>query len=247
MVKAEAEMLTRSLEDYLETIYLLMRDCKVARVKDIARARDVKMSSVTPAMRRLSDLGYVKYRQREFISLTKTGEAIARKTMARHDLLVRFLHEILQVSGANAEIDACAIEHHLSDESMERLVRFFEFLRRCPRASERFLDTFHSCSLVNPEVPECQEKCDFRTRRTQREAKEGIVNLAQIVPGESCVVVQITAQGAVRQRLIDMGMLPNTPIFVERKAMGGNPIWIRLKGFQLSLRKEEASGVVVTR
>jgi len=41
-------------------------------------------------------------------------------------------------------------------------------------------------------------------------------------------------------------MLPNTPVFVERKAPGGNPIWIRLKGFQLSLRKEEAAGVDVT-
>jgi len=59
------------------------------------------------------------------------------------------------------------------------------------------------------------------------------------------MIVQITGKGAIRQRLIDMGMLPNTHVFVERKAPGGNPIWIRLKGFQLSLRKEEARGIDV--
>jgi len=88
MDKVEPSLLTRSLEDYLETIYILIRDRKVARVKDIAAARDVKMSSVTPAMHRLDDLGYIVYRQREFIELTEKGEKLARKTMARHDLLV---------------------------------------------------------------------------------------------------------------------------------------------------------------
>ena len=57
MSHGEMTRLTGSLEDYLETIYLLIRDRKVARVKDIAEARDVRMASVTPAMRRLAELG----------------------------------------------------------------------------------------------------------------------------------------------------------------------------------------------
>jgi len=82
--------LTGALEDYLETIYELVRDRKLARVKDIAKARGVKSGSVSPAMRRLSDLGYIKYVEREFIDLTPTGERAARRIYARHQLLKRF-------------------------------------------------------------------------------------------------------------------------------------------------------------
>ena len=242
MGKIEAGTLTGSLEDYLETIYLLIRDRKVARVKDIAKARDVKMSSVTPAMRRLAELGYIVYRQREFIELTDEGIEVARKTMARHDLLVRFFNEILRVTSENAEKDACAVEHILSDETTEKLERFFEFFRACPRASAEFLKTFHGCSVINPDVAECPERqCAFLKKGKGRKARKGVISLAEIEPGHECVIVQVTAKGAIRQRLIDMGMLPNTPVFVERKAPGGNPIWIRLKGFRVSWAKPAAA------
>lgn len=246
MAESDTTRLTGSLEDYLETIYLIVRDRKVARVKDIAEARAVRMASVTPAMRRLAEHGYIKYQQREYIELTPAGEEVARRTMARHDLLRRFFHEILQVSAENAEQDACAVEHHLSDESMERLVRFFEFQRLCPKWSGQFLKTYHGCSAINPGVPECPQECRFKKAPQGSSQAVSAVRLTDVPPGEECHIIQVTAKGAVRQRLIDMGMLPGTPVIVERKGPGGNPIWIRLKGFQLSLRKGEAMGVDVT-
>ncbi len=246
MSHGEMTRLTGSLEDYLETIYLLIRDRKVARVKDIAEARDVRMASVTPAMRRLAELGYIHYQQREFIELTPAGEEVARRTMARHDLLRRFFHEILQVPADTAEQDACAVEHHLSDESMERLVRFFEFQRLCPRWSGQFLKTFHGCSAIHPDLQECPSECEFKRRSQGPAPADRIGRLSDVPPGDECHVVQVTAKGAVRQRLIDMGMLPGTRVTVERKGPGGNPIWIRMKGFQLSLRKGEAAGIDVT-
>ena len=56
--------LSSSLEDYLETIYRLIGSRSVARVRDIAKARDVKPASVSPALKRLQDLGLVDYVQR---------------------------------------------------------------------------------------------------------------------------------------------------------------------------------------
>ena len=71
--------LTPSLEDYLETIYLLQQGTSEARVRDIATARDVKASSVSPALKRLADMGYLSYIQRESIRLTETGKIAARR------------------------------------------------------------------------------------------------------------------------------------------------------------------------
>ena len=86
-----AANLTSSLEDYLETIYLLQRGAsQEARVRDIAAARSVKASSVSPALKRLSEMGFLQYEQRESIRLTEEGKVAARRVYARHVLLFQF-------------------------------------------------------------------------------------------------------------------------------------------------------------
>lgn len=238
--------LSESLEDYLETIYALVRDRKVARVKEIAQARGVRMASVTTAMHRLSEMGLIHYNQREFIELTPEGEEQARRTITRHDLLVRFFEEVLHVSAEKAGIDACAMEHYLSDESVDHMVRLFEFMKCCPKGNNEFLTNFHKCSVINPEVPPCNDDCELCKGDPSENRRVPLKRqLSELRPGETATIIQVKASGAIRQRLIDMGMLPNTIVEVERKAPGGNPIWIKLKGFQLSLRRIEAESVTV--
>jgi ferrous iron transport protein A len=58
-------------------------------------------------------------------------------------------------------------------------------------------------------------------------------------------VTQVNARGAIRQRLLDMGMLPESRVEIERVAPAGEPIWLRLHGTQLALRRGEAEAVVV--
>ncbi len=242
---AAAIKLTAALEDYLETVYELIRDRKVARVRDIARAREVKASSVTPAMRRLADMGLIRYEQREYIELTAEGEARARKVYARHQVLTSFFEEVLNLPSGLAEKDACAIEHHLSDETMDRMVRFFEYMRSCPSASPEFIARFHRCARVNQDTGECSPHCPNR-REFAAHPEEVTVSIADLKPGEQGTIRQVNAQGAVRQRLLDMGVLPDAPIRVERIAPVGDPIWIRIGGFQISLRKSEAAAVLLT-
>ena len=151
--------LTGSLEDYLETIYLLIQERRVARVRDIAKARNVKAGSVTPALRRLSDLGLIEYEQREYIDLTERGEQEARRVLSRHQLLTRFFDEVLQMPPEAADAEACRLEHSLSDEAMDRLVRFFEFLAVCPHQPPALLKAFHECNLVHGTESDCPPEC----------------------------------------------------------------------------------------
>ncbi len=131
--------LSASLEDYLETIYTLIQEKKVARVRDIARARGVRAGSVSPAMRRLADLGLLKYEQREYIDLTEEGERQALRVVMRHRMLTRFLVDVLSMTEAAAEPDACAMEHNMSDEAMRRLTGLMEFLQENPQVAANFL------------------------------------------------------------------------------------------------------------
>ncbi|MBA7675301.1 hypothetical protein ES703_83531 [subsurface metagenome] len=69
--------------------------------------------------------------------------------------------------------------------------------------------------------------------------------LSEMKPGEKGRISRIGGSGQVHRRILDMGVIPKTTVEVERVAPMGDPIWIRLKGYQLSLRKAEATNVFV--
>lgn len=64
-------------------------------------------------------------------------------------------------------------------------------------------------------------------------------------PGSRVIVQKLTGQGEVKRRLMDMGIIPGTEIHVQKVAPLGDPVEIKFKGYNLSLRREEADTVVV--
>lgn len=238
--------LTGSLEDYLETILELVQANHFARVRDIAKARNVKAGSVSPALRRLAELGLVKYVRREYVVLTEEGEEQARRVTARHQLLARFFCEVLGMSPADSQRDACAMEHSLSNEGMDRLARFFEYLSVCPDSPPGFLEMFHRCSLVHEDVPPCDRACSVSFPRKATQPERSIMCVGDLDVGQSGKIVQVASHGAIRQRLLDMGLLPDVTVRLERVAPGGGPVWIQVNGSQIALRRTEAKAVLVS-
>ncbi|MAE72303.1 MAG: hypothetical protein CME06_17775 [Gemmatimonadetes bacterium] len=242
--QVEQRNLTSALEDYLETIYQLLQEQPIARVRDIAKARDVKAGSVSPALKRLADMGLVKYLRREYVTLTPEGEEQARRVYSRHRVLTRFFESILKMPSEEAERDACAMEHCLSDEGMDRLVRLIEFLGACTSCAPDFLDRFHRCPLMNDDAPPCPDECDSMWGSTISDSG-GPMSIFDLTPGDHARVSQVNARGAIRQRLLDMGILPQAKVELERVAPAGEPVWIKLDGTQLALRRQEAEAVLV--
>jgi len=110
----------RSAEDYLEQILILLETKGYARSVDIAGALEVKKPSVSVAMKKLRENGYVSMEKRGRISLTDKGYPIARQTCERHKALTGFLIK-LGVDEQTARADACRMEHVLSDKSFEAI------------------------------------------------------------------------------------------------------------------------------
>jgi len=72
------------------------------------------------------------------------------------------------------------------------------------------------------------------------------MNLAMLKPGEQGKILKLdTSLGAIRRRMMDMGVLPGELIKVEKVAPLGNPIEVTVRGYNLSLRKEEAKGIEI--
>lgn len=69
--------------------------------------------------------------------------------------------------------------------------------------------------------------------------------LSELNPGEKGTIIRIGGRGAIRRRMLDMGMVVGSEIEMERQAPLGDPIEMKIMGYHLSLRKEEAAGVQV--
>lgn len=110
-----------SAEDYLESILMLKERKGMVRSIDIANELEYTKASVSVAMKKLRENGYIQVDADGFISLTPTGLAIARTIYERHKVLTEFFVR-LGVDPAVAAADACKVEHDLSDETFEKLL-----------------------------------------------------------------------------------------------------------------------------
>ena len=110
-----------SAEDYLERILMLRLKNGLVRSIDIVRELDYSKPSVSVAMKRLRENGYISVSRDGCITLNPPGLAIAQRIVNRHRLLTRFL-VALGVSEETASADACKMEHDLSDETFDKIL-----------------------------------------------------------------------------------------------------------------------------
>jgi Mn-dependent DtxR family transcriptional regulator len=120
-------LLSPSLEDYLEEIYRFSSENNIVRVTDISNKLGVSLPSVSKALHRLNDQGYINYRRYGEIALTDKGCQKGHYLVDRNQLLREFLFLIQSKCNVTAETEA--IEHYISDstiQSMRKLVAFFK-------------------------------------------------------------------------------------------------------------------------
>lgn len=116
--------LTSSMEDYLEAI-LAAADAKGrARVTDIKNLLNVKTPSVTGALFALSQKKLTLHERYGKIQLTPHGKNIALRVKKKHSVISGFLRDVLGVNLAAADVDACKIEHAISNETFKKLISF---------------------------------------------------------------------------------------------------------------------------
>ena len=110
----------KSAEDYLESMIILKEKNGYVRSVDIATFLGVTKPSVSNAMKRLREEGYIEMNRSGFITVTEKGMDIADKIYTRHKKLTDFF-VALGVNPDIAEDDACRIEHDISDETFDAI------------------------------------------------------------------------------------------------------------------------------
>ena len=223
------------------------------RVKEIARALNVSLPSVTAALKTLGDAGLVRHERYRSVDLTPEGLETARALVDRHEALVRFLTEILLIEKGVAEQEACRMEHAIGPLTLQRLVNFLQSVQKCPRGDPTWLERLHKRWRGG----RCEDPCDdcvlVLDAPLERDLLAAVDDapevplrpLSECAPGYRGIVRAVLARGPYRRRLADMGIGRGVVIEVDRVAPLGDPLDVKVRGYHLCLRKEEASTIMV--
>ena len=118
-----------SQEDYLEKILQISLKKDSVHAIDIAREMSFSKPSVSVAMAKLKEEGFIEINDKGEITLTSSGLLIAQKTLEKHEILTNLLI-YLGVDEETAREDACRMEHDISDKSWDAIKSHTEFLKK---------------------------------------------------------------------------------------------------------------------
>ncbi len=208
--------LSLALEDYLEVMLDLGEKEKEIRVTDIAKSLHITKATVSQTLHKLKKIGMVDQESYGPVFLTSVGKEEALKIRRRHRIIKQFLIEVLEVDMKTAEKDACLMEHVLSNATMKKLADFI---------------------IKNHKIKE-------REREGNME-KINVMALSQLQKKQKGKIIRISAQGEMKERFLEMGLVNGTEIILTGSSPLGDPLEITVKGYKLTLRKQEAKNIFV--
>lgn len=137
MTNLSSSNVSAVLENYLETIAALKKNNKYARVSDIAKALKIKSPTANAAVNTLVQMDLVVHERYGYVDLTDKGEEIAQDIQNKHDILYSFLTKVLGVPSSRALAEACAIEHNVSSDTIDKLEKLSASLMKSKKAKQK--------------------------------------------------------------------------------------------------------------
>ena len=117
-------MISKSLEEYLKTMYVLKKQNGNIRVTDVAKKMNCTKPSVNKAIYNLKDNGLLNYESYGTIELTEEGENLAKKILEAYDIVYLFLKDVLNIEEKEAEEEAEKIKSVIADETINKLAKY---------------------------------------------------------------------------------------------------------------------------
>ena len=116
-------MISKALEEYLKTMYVLKKQNGNIRVTDIANKMECTKPSVNKALNNLKEEKLVNYETYGIIELTEQGENLAKKILEAYDIVYVFLKEVLNLEENQANSEAEKIKSVIADETINKLAK----------------------------------------------------------------------------------------------------------------------------
>jgi DtxR family transcriptional regulator, Mn-dependent transcriptional regulator len=230
----------KSTQDYLKAIYGLAKNGDLVSTTEISHKLDVAPASVTEMLKKLAEEGYINYSPYHGSTLTDKGLQQAQRVTRKHRLLETFLADVLHIGKDKVHVEACKMEHALSDEAEESLCRLLKHPYTCADDGK----TIPACDLPFSNCEECIKLHSQGLEEVGRRNKN-LTSIRDLKGGIYGKVSFIRGEHKVLQRLLDMGLTPGTRLKVERVAPMDGPVEVSVRGSKLALGQDIACNVFV--
>jgi DtxR family Mn-dependent transcriptional regulator len=159
----DQNVISHSAAHHLMAIDDLIGKLGYARVSDVARRLGITRGSVSISLRPLKSGGLVEQDENRHLRLSEHGRSLVAGIKTKRHLIQRLLAEVLGVAAEQAEIDACKLEHLLSNPTAQRLVAFLRFLDSDPQRGRAFVEAWRAadaaCTGEAASCPTCETDC----------------------------------------------------------------------------------------
>ena len=152
----EANEITHSGAHYLLAIAALAKDGPSPRAAEVARQLGVTRAAASLQLRSLQEHGLVVIDRQQRLGLSREGSNLVARVASKREVLLVLLRDILGVRAVTAELDACKVEHLLSEETGAALVRLIRFLRSDAPAARECLESFRRTVASCPPGARCE-------------------------------------------------------------------------------------------
>jgi DtxR family Mn-dependent transcriptional regulator len=129
------ELLSATVEEYLETIYNMTMEEEVVIGARLAERFHVAPPTVTEMLKRLVRDGYVEMNNKRHVTLTEAGNQAAEAVLRRHRLTERFLVDMLGMQWHEVHEEACRLEHFISGAVQARVIANLDQPLTCPHGN----------------------------------------------------------------------------------------------------------------
>lgn len=216
-------MSSNEREDYLINILRLSDGKTTVRTSDLADYMNIRPSSVTGMLKILKKEGLINYEKYKGISLTEEGERKARDLRRKHHIAERFFIDVLSMDHAAAHEQAHAAEHHLSEESANKMCHMMG-------------------TVVTEDCSTCSEPCEngiiaIKDLTTVRDMKQG---------SKGRIVHLSSNDTAIVKRLISMGFVPGREVELSAAVSDKGARILKMGAATIALDTELASAIFVS-
>ncbi len=216
---------TATVEEYLETIYMMAAENQVVKGARLAQIMHVSRPTVTATLRRMARDGLVKLNEKKDIALTKKGHQTAEELQRRHRIVERWLTDVLKLDWAESDAEAHRLEHAVSERIADRLNELLGFPATCPHG--------------NP-IP-----------GNPQDDKTVVVPLSHVIEGDRVRVTRISEYvenaAEMLKHLGERGLKPGAELVVADVSTLHPSFTLQLGGKHFALNKDIADYVWVTR
>jgi DtxR family Mn-dependent transcriptional regulator len=163
--KFEQTELTHSSIHHLLAINSLKKENGYSRSVDVANHLNISRASVSITVTKLREKGFVREDKNRFLSLSKKGKELVNSVLSKRRIVEQFFREVLDLSSQEAEVEACKVEHLLSEPTGKKLISFMGYFLSTQPDAMKFregLEKFSYICSTTKECHVCELNCFFK-------------------------------------------------------------------------------------